>query len=50
MRAGREAPGEGSGSLPRTRFLGAVGVGMGVLFTLILCVQWIAAFFIGVCQ
>jgi hypothetical protein len=50
VRAGRDVPGEGSGSLPRTRFLGAVGVGMGVIFTLILLMQWLAAFFIGVCQ
>jgi hypothetical protein len=50
MRGGRESPGEGEGSLPRTRFLGAVGVGMGIIFTLILFAQWIAAFFIGVCQ
>ena len=50
MRAGREVPGEGDGSLPRTRFLGAVGLGMGAIFTLILFVQWIAAFFIGVCK
>ena len=50
MRAGREAPGEGSGSLPRTRLLGVMGLGMGLIFTLILIAQWISAFFIGVCQ
>ena len=50
MRAGREAPGEGAGALPRTRFLGAVGLGMGAIITLVLFAQWIAAFFIGVCQ
>jgi hypothetical protein len=50
MRAGREYPGEDGGVLPRTRFLGATGVGMGAIFTLILVAQWIAAFFIGVCQ
>ena len=50
MRAGRAEPGEGPGSLPRTRFLGAVGLGMGAIFTLILFAQWIAAFFIDVCQ
>jgi hypothetical protein len=50
MRAGREEPGEGEGALPRTRFLGAVGLGMGTIFTLILFAQWIAAFFIASCQ
>lgn len=50
MRAGHEVPGEGGGSLPRTRLLGAMGLGMGALFTLILVAQWIAAFFIGTCQ
>ena len=50
MRAGREIPGEGPGTLPRTRFLGAVGLGMGAIFTLILIAQWIAAWFIGTCQ
>jgi hypothetical protein len=49
-RAGREEPGEGGGALPRTRFLGAVGLGMGTIFTLILFAQWIAAFFISACQ
>jgi len=50
MRAGRDEPGEGPGALPRTRFLGAVGLGMGAIFTLILFMQWIAALFIGTCQ
>jgi hypothetical protein len=50
MRAGREVPGEGGGAFPRTRFLGAIGLGIGAIFTLILVAQWLAAFFIGVCQ
>lgn len=50
MRAGRESPGEGAGALPRTRLLGAVGLGAGGIFTLILFAQWIAVFFIGTCQ
>lgn len=50
MRAGREEPGCGAGALPRTRFLGATGFGMGAIFTLILTMQWVAAFFIGTCQ
>lgn len=50
MRAGREAPGDGAGSLPRTRFLGAVGLGAGAIFTLILFAQWAAGFIVGTCQ
>jgi hypothetical protein len=50
MRAGREAPGEGAGSLPRTRMLGACGAGMGAILTLILFAQWLSALFIGTCQ
>jgi hypothetical protein len=50
MRAGREVPGEGPGTMAHTRFLGAVGLGMGAIFTLILIAQWIAGLFIGTCQ
>jgi hypothetical protein len=50
MRAGREEPGEGGGSMPRTRFLGATGLGFSAMLVLILFAQWIAAFFIDVCQ
>ena len=50
MRAGREEPGEGPGSLPRTRFVGATALGMNAVITLILLMQWVAAFFIGTCQ
>jgi hypothetical protein len=50
MRAGRDEPGEGAGSLPRTRFVGAVSLGMNAVITLILLMQWVAAFFIGTCQ
>jgi hypothetical protein len=49
-RAGREEPGEGPGSLPRTRFIGAVGLGMNAIITLILLLQWVAGLFISVCQ
>ena len=49
-RAGREEPGEGPGSLARTRFLGATGLGMNVVITLILLLQWVAGLFISVCQ
>ena len=50
MTGGRNAPGDHGGAIARTRMLGAIGLGMGVLLTMILSVQWIAAFFIGVCQ
>jgi hypothetical protein len=49
-RAGRDAPGEMGGSLPRTRFLGILGAGMSGLLTLLLFAQWIASFFISTCQ
>ena len=50
MRGGRNVPGDHGGAIARTRMLGAIGLGMGVLLTMILFAQWIAAFFIGVCQ
>jgi hypothetical protein len=50
LSAGREVPGENGGSLPRTRFLGAVGVGTSGMLALLLFAQWIAAFFISPCQ
>ena len=43
-------PVEGPGALFRTRFMGDVGVGMSAVITLILLMQWIAGFFITVCQ
>ena len=43
-------PDEGPGSLFRTRFLGDTGFGVGALLTLILFMQWLGGFFIGVCQ
>jgi hypothetical protein len=49
-RAGRTEPGEEGGSLPRTRFLGVVGVGFSALITLVLFAQWVAVFFISTCQ
>jgi hypothetical protein len=41
---------EGPGALFRTRFMGDLGVGMSAVITLILLMQWIAGFFITVCQ
>ena len=43
-------PVEGPGPLFRTRFMGDVGLGVGVLLTLILFMQWIGGFLITVCQ
>ena len=50
MRAGREAPGDSGGSLPRTRFVGAAGLGVSAMLTLVLFVQWLTAFVISPCQ
>jgi hypothetical protein len=50
QRVGRDEPGEGSGALPRTRFVAVTALGMSTLFTLLLVVQWVAGFFITVCQ
>ena len=47
---GRRATTETGGPLPRARFLGVTGLGVGALLTLILLWQWIAAFFISPCQ
>jgi hypothetical protein len=50
QRMGRDAPGEGGGSLPRTTFLGVCGLGFSTMITLVLFAQWIAAFYISPCQ
>jgi hypothetical protein len=49
-RADNDQPNEGGGSVPRTRFVGVVGIGSSGMFTLILFAQWIVAFFISPCQ
>jgi len=41
---------EGPGALWRTRFLADTGLGLGSMITLVLIAQWIAGFFITVCQ
>jgi hypothetical protein len=46
----RGHPVEGPGPLFRTRFMADTGLGVSGLLTLILLAQWIAGFFIGVCQ
>jgi hypothetical protein len=50
MTGGRNVPGDHGGAIARTRMLGAIGLGIGALITMILFVQWVAALFIGVCQ
>ena len=47
---GRQQTTETGGPIPRARFLGLVGVGVGALLSLILFWQWIAAFFLSPCQ
>lgn len=48
--AGREARGDGGGAIPRTRMLGVVGLGMSLMFVLVLLGQWASAFFFSACQ
>jgi hypothetical protein len=50
QRTAREAPGDAGGSVPRTGFLGLTGLGFSGVITLVLFGQWIAAFYISVCQ
>jgi hypothetical protein len=41
---------DGAGSVPRTRFLGTVGLCTSGLFVLLLVAQWAAGFVISPCQ
>jgi hypothetical protein len=43
-------PNDGAGSVPRTRFLGTVGICMSAVFVLLLIAQWVAGFVISPCQ
>jgi len=43
-------PDEGPGPLFRTRFMADTGLGVSALLTLIVLMQWVAGFFITVCQ
>lgn len=52
-KAGDGPPGhpvEGPGALFRTRFMGDTGLGIASMLTLIVFMQWVAGFFITVCQ
>jgi len=48
--AGREEPSEAAGAMPRTRMMGVMGVGMSLMFALVLLGQWITSFFFSPCQ
>lgn len=50
QRTSREAPSESGGSVSRTSFLGACGLGFGAIISLVLLAQWVASFFISPCQ
>jgi hypothetical protein len=49
-RAENDQPNHGGGSVPRTRFLGVVGLCMSAMFVLLLLAQWVTALFISPCQ
>ena len=47
---GRQDPGEAGGAMPRTRMLGVLGLGLSLMFALLLMGQWMTAFFFSPCQ
>ena len=47
---GRQEPGEAGGAMPRTRLLGVLGLGLSLMFALLLMGQWMTAFFFSPCQ
>lgn len=50
QRAGREEPSEAGGAIPRTRMMGVMGLGMSLMFALLLLGQWVTNFFFSPCQ
>jgi hypothetical protein len=50
VRRNSDAPHDGGGAPPRTRFIGDVALGVGSLLTLILLAQWVAGFVLSPCQ
>ena len=48
--AGREEPSEAGGAMARTRMMGVMGVGMSLMFALVLLGQWVTTFFFTPCQ
>ncbi|MBV9772378.1 MAG: hypothetical protein JO040_00415 [Gemmatimonadetes bacterium] len=49
-RAGREWPGEGPGTIPRSRFMVAMGVLASALFSLVIVAQWVSILFLNPCM
>jgi hypothetical protein len=49
-RAGREWPGEGPGTLPRSRFIAVLGLLGAPLFALTIVAQWVANLFLNPCM
>ena len=49
-RADNAQSNEGAGAVPRTRFLGTVGLCTSAVFALLLIAQWAAGFVISPCQ
>jgi hypothetical protein len=49
-RSGNTQGNDGAGAVPRTRFLGTVGLCTSAVFALLLIAQWAAGFVISPCQ
>ncbi|HEX2189627.1 MAG TPA: hypothetical protein VHG51_12045 [Longimicrobiaceae bacterium] len=49
-RAGGEWPGEGGGTLSRSRFMTALGLLASGLFALVILAQWVALLFLNPCM
>lgn len=50
QRAGAELPGEEGGTIPRSRFMAAVGLLGSGYFSLVILAQWIANLFLNPCM
>lgn len=48
--ADREKPGHAGGAIPRTHMLGVMGLGISLMFVLVLLGQWASVFFFSACQ
>ena len=49
-RTGRQWPGEGDGTLPRSRFMVVLGLLASAFFTLVILAQWLTNFFLNPCM
>lgn len=47
---GRDAPGDGGGTMSSARLLAVGGLSMSALLALLIAMQWVATFFISPCQ